>query len=201
MSDPVQEQVAVAPQPARGASGCATAFFGLLVLILAGYQLVQAVRAGQPLGDTPLVLALVGLIAAVILRRASPFEPPAGPRTEALQNAVRAQREALAAVEAGLERRLGALERRPGPETTTLAAVPPDPVADQVLRFLRAYDRWSFNASRIREWGSKQAGFADLAEPDVDTLDRALRRLLAAGRVVVGLSDRGSFVYRAAGDT
>jgi hypothetical protein len=72
-----------------------------------------------------------------------------------------------------------------------------DELRELVLRFLRQYQRWFFNAPRIRLWGSQQEGFKKLADyPDV-LIAQELGRLLAAGLVRHRISESGATLYKA----
>ena len=68
---------------------------------------------------------------------------------------------------------------------------------DLILTFLRQYQRWYFNAARIRLWGSKQAGFEKLSEYPAVLISQELARLLVAGLVSHRISESGSTLYKA----
>ena len=72
-----------------------------------------------------------------------------------------------------------------------------DALRELVLAFLRHYERWYFNAPRIRLWGSKQEGFAKLAEYPDPLIKQELDRLLAAGLVRHRISKSGATLYKA----
>ncbi|OZB95776.1 hypothetical protein BBP29_19810 [Alteromonas macleodii] len=66
----------------------------------------------------------------------------------------------------------------------------------ELLRFLQAYSQWSFSPSRIKAWGSKQAGFTSLGKYETSFIRLTLQKMVAEDILVTRISKKGNTLYR-----
>ncbi|MDJ0601005.1 MAG: hypothetical protein QNJ37_19450 [Crocosphaera sp.] len=68
-------------------------------------------------------------------------------------------------------------------------------LAQLILKFLRRFDLWFFNATRIKKWGSKQHGFASFSEYSIKEIKLCLQMLVRLGRLRTKKSKKGTTLY------
>lgn len=69
-------------------------------------------------------------------------------------------------------------------------------LTEEVLKFLKVYDKWYFSPLRIQKWGSKRNGFEKLGEFDSYSIKSELERLKSAGKVKSTISQQGNKIYK-----
>jgi hypothetical protein len=62
--------------------------------------------------------------------------------------------------------------------------------------FLTKYKEWAFSPSRIRAWGSRQQGFAELAKYEHPFVRSTLQKMVADGLLETRISKKGNTLYR-----
>ena len=65
-----------------------------------------------------------------------------------------------------------------------------------LYQFLKKWPTWGFTATRIRNWGGRQAGFEGLARLSVPNIRTLAASLLSQGKVRTRLSSSGSVLYQ-----
>lgn len=84
--------------------------------------------------------------------------------------------------------------------TTAKKTTPPIADIDNVLtklilKFLKQYFRWFFNASRIRGWGSEQSGYEGLKQYSTSKINQCLESLSISNKLRTKVSRRGTTLY------
>ena len=67
---------------------------------------------------------------------------------------------------------------------------------EEILRFLRAYNRWYFSPLRIQRWGGRQQGFEFLSNYDTYSLEVELEKLVKLGKLRTTKSKKGNIIYK-----
>ncbi|MCT4628821.1 toll/interleukin-1 receptor domain-containing protein [Winogradskyella sp.] len=69
-------------------------------------------------------------------------------------------------------------------------------LSNEILRFLKAYNKWYFSPLRIQKWGGKRDGFEKLREFDSYSIKSELEKLKNIGKVKSTLSQQGNTIYK-----
>lgn len=69
-------------------------------------------------------------------------------------------------------------------------------LTEEVLKFLKTYDKWYFSPLRIQKWGGKRNGFEKLVEFDSYSIKLELEKLKSIGKVKSTISQQGNTIYK-----
>lgn len=92
------------------------------------------------------------------------------------------------------------LELKPGSQTASLdldvSAREGVDLRQELTRFLKVHDRWSFSSLRIANWGARQKGFESLGAFTTDQIKSELEKMTTDDIVSTRLSKKGGTLYR-----